>query len=157
MGGEQAARTMQIVSEAAMARKGLAPDPAQSQAQYDKIVAMFEAQADVFYTSGLVLDDGVIDPRDTRAVLAQCLDICAAGRGAAAQAYAVWRGAHVSRHGKEPETKKCSTRTNTWKSRKPSSASSTPKSTRTSMNGKRPKYSPRTRSSKSSETWACWA
>ena len=77
MGGEQAARTMQIVGEAALARKGIAPDLAQSQAQYDKIVAMFEAQADVFYTSGLVLDDGVIDPRDTRAVLAQCLDICA--------------------------------------------------------------------------------
>lgn len=77
MGGEQAARTMQIVSEAALARKGITPDPAQSQAQYDKIVAMVEAQADVFYTSGLVLDDGVIDPRDTRAVLAQCLDICA--------------------------------------------------------------------------------
>jgi geranyl-CoA carboxylase beta subunit len=77
MGGEQAARTMRIVSEAALARKGITPDAAQSQAQYDKIVAMFEAQADVFYTSGLVLDDGVIDPRDTRAVLAQCLDICA--------------------------------------------------------------------------------
>jgi len=77
MGGEQAARTMQIVGEAALARKGLAPDPAQSQAQYDKIVAMFEAQADVFYTSGLVLDDGVIDPRDTRAVLAECLAMCA--------------------------------------------------------------------------------
>ena len=77
MGGEQAARTMQIVGEAALARKGIAPDPAQSQAQYDKIVAMFEAQADVFYTSGLVLDDGVIDPRDTRAVLAQCLAMCA--------------------------------------------------------------------------------
>lgn len=77
MGGEQAARTMQIVGEAALARKGLAPDPAQSQAQYDKIVAMFETQADVFYTSGLVLDDGVIDPRDTRAVLAECLAMCA--------------------------------------------------------------------------------
>jgi len=77
MGGEQAARTMQIVGEAALARKGIAPDPAQSQAQYDKIVTMFEAQADVFYTSGLVLDDGVIDPRDTRAVLAQCLAMCA--------------------------------------------------------------------------------
>jgi len=77
MGGEQAARTMQIVGEAALARKGITPDSAQSKAQYDKIVAMFEAQADVFYTSGLVLDDGVIDPRDTRAVLTQCLDICA--------------------------------------------------------------------------------
>jgi geranyl-CoA carboxylase beta subunit len=40
-------------------------------------VDMFEAQADAFYTSGLLLDDGVIDPRDTRAVLAFCLDTCA--------------------------------------------------------------------------------
>jgi len=77
MGGEQAARTMQIVTEAAMLRKGMAVDAAQSQAQFDKIVAMFEAQADAFYTSGLLLDDGVIDPRDTRAVLAQCLAMCA--------------------------------------------------------------------------------
>jgi geranyl-CoA carboxylase beta subunit len=74
MGGEQAARTMQIVTDAGLARKGIAPDPAQSKAQFDKIVAMFEAQADAFYTSGLLLDDGVIDPRDTRAVLAFCLD-----------------------------------------------------------------------------------
>ncbi len=40
-------------------------------------MALFESQADAFTTSGLLLDDGVIDPRDTRAVLAQCLDICA--------------------------------------------------------------------------------
>jgi len=77
MGGEQAARTMQIVAEAGLARKGIAPDPAQAKAQYDKIVAMFEAQSDAFYTSGLLLDDGVIDPRDTRAVLAFCLDTVA--------------------------------------------------------------------------------
>jgi geranyl-CoA carboxylase beta subunit len=74
MGGEQAAQTMHIVTEAALARKGLQPDPKQSKAQFDKIVAMFEAQADPFHTSGLLLDDGVIDPRDTRAVLAFCLD-----------------------------------------------------------------------------------
>jgi geranyl-CoA carboxylase beta subunit len=77
MGGEQAARTMQIVSEAAAARKGRTPDPAQAQAQYERIVELFEAQADVFHTSGLLLDDGVIDPRDTRAVLAFCLDTIA--------------------------------------------------------------------------------
>lgn len=74
MGGEQAARTMQIVSEAGLARKGITPDPEESKKQFDKIVAVFEQQADAFYTSGLLLDDGVIDPRDTRAVLAFCLD-----------------------------------------------------------------------------------
>ncbi|AVP58468.1 acyl-CoA carboxylase subunit beta [Pulveribacter suum] len=79
MGGEQAARTMQIVTEGALARKGLTPDPAEMQAQYERIVAMFEQQADVAHTSGLLLDDGVIDPRDTRAVLAFCLDTIAEG------------------------------------------------------------------------------
>ncbi|MBC5786351.1 acyl-CoA carboxylase subunit beta [Ramlibacter sp. USB13] len=79
MGGEQAARTMQIVTEAALARKGQVPDPAQAQAQFDKIVGVFEQQADAFHTSGLLLDDGVIDPRDTRAVLAFCLDTIAEG------------------------------------------------------------------------------
>jgi geranyl-CoA carboxylase beta subunit len=77
MGGEQAARTMQIVTEAGLARKGIAPDAAQSQAQFEQIVGLFEAQADAFYTSGLLLDDGVIDPRDTRSVLAFCLDTIA--------------------------------------------------------------------------------
>ena len=77
MGGEQAARTMQIVTEAALARKGLTPDPEQSRRQFEQIVAMFEAQADAFHTSGLGLDDGVIDPRETRAVLAFCLDTIA--------------------------------------------------------------------------------
>ncbi len=78
MGGEQAARTMQIVAEAGLARKGVATDSpevqAQLKAQSDAIVQRFDRQADAFFTSGLVLDDGVIDPRDTRAVLAFCLD-----------------------------------------------------------------------------------
>ena len=77
MGGEQAARTMQIVAEAGMARKGITPDPVQAKAQFEKIVSAFESQADAFYTSGLLLDDGVIDPRDTRSVLAFCLDTIA--------------------------------------------------------------------------------
>ncbi len=81
MGGEQAARTMQIVTDAALARKGVTPDPAESQKQFDRIVGVFESQADAFYTSGLVLDDGVIDPRDTRAVLAFCLATCAEAAG----------------------------------------------------------------------------
>jgi geranyl-CoA carboxylase beta subunit len=77
MGGEQAARTMQIVAEAGMKRKGIEPDPVQMQAQFEQIVKVFDDQSDAFYTSGLVLDDGVIDPRDTRAVLSFCLDTCA--------------------------------------------------------------------------------
>ena len=77
MGGEQAAGTMRMVAEGTAARKGLAVDEAALQAQSEKIIHNFESQADAFYTSGQMLDDGVIDPRDTRAVLAQCLDMCA--------------------------------------------------------------------------------
>ena len=77
MGGEQAAQTMRIVAEAGAARKGVVPDAAVLDAQSAAIVEVFERQADVFCTSGLLLDDGVIDPRDTRAVLAMCLSLCA--------------------------------------------------------------------------------
>ena len=80
MGGEQAAGTMRIVSEAALQRKGVAPDEAKLQKQFDQIVAIFERQQDPFTTSGLLLDDGVIDPRDTRDVLAFCLDTMAEGQ-----------------------------------------------------------------------------
>ncbi|MFC5610083.1 acyl-CoA carboxylase subunit beta [Variovorax soli] len=76
MGGEQAAKTMAIVMEAGMARKGAAADPAKLAAMQQQIVERFEAQMSVFTTSALLLDDGVIDPRDTRAVLAELFAIC---------------------------------------------------------------------------------
>ncbi|MDU6138733.1 MAG: acyl-CoA carboxylase subunit beta, partial [Bradyrhizobium sp.] len=41
-----------------------------------QIVSVFDSQMDVFATSARVLDDGVIDPRDTRAVLSEVLAIC---------------------------------------------------------------------------------
>ena len=42
-----------------------------------EIIANFESQMSAFHTSGLLLDDGVIHPRDTRKVLAAVLAICA--------------------------------------------------------------------------------
>ena len=79
MGGEQAARTMAIVQEAAAERKGLAVDRARLDALQAKIVDNFERQMSVFATSARLLDDGVIDPRQTRAVLANVLAICREG------------------------------------------------------------------------------
>ncbi len=76
MGGEQAAETMAIVAEAGAARKGVAVDRAQLDKMKAGITNVFDSQMDVFATSARVLDDGVIDPRDTRAVLAQTLAIC---------------------------------------------------------------------------------
>lgn len=76
MGGEQAAETMAIVTEAAALRKGKPVEREQLDAMKAKITAVFDGQMDVFATSARVLDDGVIDPRDTRAVLAEVLAIC---------------------------------------------------------------------------------
>lgn len=76
MGGEQAAETMAIVAEAAAARKGRPVERDKLDAMKAKITAVFDGQMDVFATSARVLDDGVIDPRDTRAILAEVMAIC---------------------------------------------------------------------------------
>ena len=75
MGGEQAAKTMAIVTEAAMKRKGEV-DQAKLDEMQQNIIDRFDRQMSVFVTSAQVLDDGVIDPRDTRAVLAEVLAVC---------------------------------------------------------------------------------
>jgi geranyl-CoA carboxylase beta subunit len=76
MGAEQAAGTMAIVMEAGMRRKGLEVDTQAIAAMREQVMATFERQTGAFYTSGRLLDDGVIDPRDTRSVLAMVLATC---------------------------------------------------------------------------------
>jgi geranyl-CoA carboxylase beta subunit len=76
MGPQQAAGTMEIVMREGAARKGVPVDEAQLGALSAKIIATFERQMHAFYTSGLLLDDGIIDPRDTRRVLALTLALC---------------------------------------------------------------------------------
>jgi geranyl-CoA carboxylase beta subunit len=76
MGGEQAAETMAIVTEAAAIRRGKPVGREKLDAMKAEIVGVFDGQMDVFSTSARLLDDGVIDPRDTRAVLGQVMAIC---------------------------------------------------------------------------------
>jgi geranyl-CoA carboxylase beta subunit len=92
MGGEQAAGTMAIVTEAAMRRKGEV-DQAKIDALKQNIIDRFDRQMSVFTTSAQLLDDGVIDPRDPRAVLANVLAVCreAAAREPHAMQFSVAR------------------------------------------------------------------
>ncbi len=76
MGAEQAALTMAIVMEAGMKRKGQEVDHPQIDALRAKIVENFERQQSALVTSAMLLDDGIIDPRDTRNVLGFTLSIC---------------------------------------------------------------------------------
>ncbi len=79
MGAEQAALTMAIVMEAGAKRKGQEPDHVAIDALQRKIIENFQSQSSAFVTSSLMLDDGVIDPRDTRNVLGCALSICKDG------------------------------------------------------------------------------
>ncbi len=76
MGAEQAAGTMAIVMEASARERGQEPDRAQIDGLRAKITETFERQTSAFYTSGRLLDDGIIDPRDTRQVLTHVLHLC---------------------------------------------------------------------------------
>jgi geranyl-CoA carboxylase beta subunit len=76
MGGEQAARTMTQVMQSGAARKGVTLDAAQMKAQEAMLIQHFDGQSDAFYTSGHMLDDGLIDPRDSRKVLGFLLETC---------------------------------------------------------------------------------
>lgn len=80
MGGEQAAGTMEQVMRVGAARKGVNVDEDKLAAQSAAISAHFDQQSDAFYTSGRVLDHGMIDPRDTRAVLGFCVQTSAESR-----------------------------------------------------------------------------
>ncbi len=80
MGAEQAANTMATVMEGSMRRKGLEVDQAAIEAMRAKVIETFEQQSSAFTVSGRLLDDGVIDPRDTRKVLACALSVCAEAR-----------------------------------------------------------------------------
>ena len=76
MGAEQAANTMAIVMEASMRRKNVDVDRDAIAAMRAKVIDTFEQQMGAFTISGRLLDDGVIDPRDTRQVLACALSVC---------------------------------------------------------------------------------
>ncbi len=80
MGGEQAAMTMEQVMTNAAKRKGVPLDKEKMAVQRQQITAHFDRQSDAFYTSGRVLDHGMIDPRDTRRIIGFCLETCAEAR-----------------------------------------------------------------------------
>ena len=74
MAGASAANTMSHVARVQAQRKGEEPDEEAIAKQNQRIRDIFEYQESAFFTSGRVLDHGVIDPRDTRKVLGFALE-----------------------------------------------------------------------------------
>ncbi|WP_334127980.1 acyl-CoA carboxylase subunit beta [Sneathiella sp.] len=85
MGGEQAALTMDQVARSGAERKGVPVDEEALAAQKQRLIDHFDSQADAFYTSGRLLDMGVIDPRDSRKVIGFALQTCWEARHRAVQ------------------------------------------------------------------------
>jgi 3-methylcrotonyl-CoA carboxylase beta subunit len=73
MGGEQAAHVLATVRRDGMAARGEAWPEAAETAFMAGIRAQYDAQGHPYYASARLWDDGVIDPVDTRAVLALAL------------------------------------------------------------------------------------
>ncbi len=79
MGGEQAAKVMEIVARGKAAREGAALDEEALGRQGAAIKGAIDAQSTALFSTARLWDDGIIDPRDTRRVLGLCLAIAAEG------------------------------------------------------------------------------
>jgi acetyl-CoA carboxylase carboxyltransferase component len=91
MGGAQLAGVMSIVSRQSALAAGRPFDE-----DADKVVRMMvenqiDAESVPMVLSGLLYDDGVIDPRDTRTILGICLSAIHSGPVAGASGYGVFR------------------------------------------------------------------
>jgi len=77
MGGEQAANVLATIRRDQLAQRGSTWSDAEQENFMAPIRAQYEQQGHPYYASARLWDDGVIDPLETRRVLALCL---AAGR-----------------------------------------------------------------------------
>lgn len=76
MGGEQAAKVLSIVTEEKHRRSGEPLDRAALEAMERQIIEQFERESTALYATAHLWDDGLIDPRDSRKLLAFCLSVC---------------------------------------------------------------------------------
>ncbi|RTE84756.1 hypothetical protein BHE90_000805 [Fusarium euwallaceae] len=76
MGPEQLSGVMEIIARQAAERSGRGMDEAKLAASTAKTTEQIETESKAYYTSAWCLDDGIIDPRDTRDVLGMCLEVC---------------------------------------------------------------------------------
>ncbi len=91
MGAEQLAGTLSIVARAAAERAGIEFDEEADTQRHLMIKMKIEQEEQASYVSGRVLDDGIIDPRDTRTVLAIALSAIHSGPITGTDRFGVFR------------------------------------------------------------------
>jgi acyl-CoA carboxylase subunit beta len=91
MGPAQLAGVLSIVARAATEARGQEYDEKGDAEMRAFVEASVEEQSLPFFLSGMLYDDGVIDPRDTRTVLAICLSVIENAPFTGAGGYGVFR------------------------------------------------------------------
>ena len=91
MGPAQLAGVLSIVARAATEAKGQTYDEEGDAGMRAMVEQMVEEQSLPYALSGMLYDDGVIDPRDTRTVLAICLSVIGNTTRSGAGGYGVFR------------------------------------------------------------------
>ena len=76
MGPEQAAGVLAIVTEEKLKRDGKPVDGKKLDAMKAAVVGRMEKESTALFATARLWDDGLIDPRDSRKVLALCVSIC---------------------------------------------------------------------------------
>src|SRR5690606_29745510 len=77
MGGQQAALVLSTVRREGIEARGETWPEEEQRAFEERIRTQYEAQGNPYYASARLWDDGVIDPTETRAVLAQAISAAA--------------------------------------------------------------------------------
>ena len=74
MGGEQAAKTLLQIQVAAMKAKGKEINPEMEKELLDKITQRYQSQTTPYYAAARLWVDAIIDPADTRKLLAEAIN-----------------------------------------------------------------------------------
>jgi acetyl-CoA carboxylase carboxyltransferase component len=91
MGPKQMAGVMSIVGRGAAERRGIEFDEEADQMRAAMVEQIAEERSKGLYATSRVSDDGMIDPRDTRTVLAMTLSVCHNQKVEGAKGYGTWR------------------------------------------------------------------
>ena len=76
MGGPQAGKVLRIVTEEKQRKMGMEPDPKVLDMIEQTTAKKLEDGSTALYGTARLWDDGLIDPRDTRQLLIELLDLC---------------------------------------------------------------------------------
>jgi len=91
MGPEQLAGVLSIVRRQAAERAGVAYNEDEDQAVRQMVIQQIDGESNAFYATARIWDDGVLDPRDTRTVLAIALSASFNNHVRGSDAFGVFR------------------------------------------------------------------